>query len=470
MKKLTYLMPLFLVALFLAFAPTPTHAQGIAPEPTTCSHANNEFSGRIVVDINHDNLPAANEGVSGITVTLSNVQSGSTVLATTTTDSEGCWKFARSLMVNGQQHRIGWSGMSATTVFIHDPDNGTSFGTRYFTFTASPTEPADTDVVYRPESVAPYLTHCPTTIGTDDDVGGMVAVDRNNNNQADPGEGIAGVVVTLASVTPGQVVATTTTDANGCYRMPRNVLLGMQDALASAPTPGNIGWGIRALTSGPNPTPGNIGWGIRSLTSGPNPTPGNIGWGIRSLTTGPNPTPGNIGWGIRSLTTGPTPTPGNIGWGIRPLSTTPTPTPGNIGWGIRPTIARGANTPDSDSIGWGIRPLTADPTGNVAHTAKASETATTYMFVRAALPQGMGGELVESYDPNGRQTGSFFYDVFTKPNGTFESDFLFRDLTPTAVTMSTLNASAPATPDQTMFALAGLLVAGSVVIARRRHS
>ena len=347
MKKLMYLVPLLVVALLLAFAPTPTHAQGIAPEPTTCSHANNQFSGRIVLDADHDNLPDANEGVAGITVTLSNVQNGTTVLGTTTTDSEGCWSFARSLMVNGQQHRIGWSGMHPSAVFVHDPDNGTSFGTRYFTFTASATEPADTDVVYRPGTVDPYLTHCPTTIGTDDDIGGMVAVDRNTNNQADPGEGLAGVIVTLASVTPDQVVATTTTDANGCYRMPRNVLLGTQDA----------------LSSGPNPTPGNIGWGIRSLTTGPNPTPGSIGWGIRSLTSGPNPTPGNIGWGIRSLTTGPN------------------PTPGNIGWGIRPTIARGSNTPNPTpgSIGWGIRPLTTAPTGDVTHAAKAVEPNTTYV-------------------------------------------------------------------------------------------
>ncbi len=316
MKKLTYGVPLLVVALLLAFAPT-THAQDARPEPTTCSHATAEI--------------------------------------------------------------------------------------------------ADTDVVYRPGTVAPYLTHCPTLIGTDDDIGGMVAVDRNHNHQADPGEGMAGVVVTLAAVTPDQVVGTATTDANGCYRIPRNVLLDTtQDALASAPTPGNIGWGIRPLTSGP------------------------------------------------------TPTPGNIGWGIRPLRTTPTPTPGNIGWGIRPTIARGANTPDTDGTLWGIRPLSAEPTGNVTHVAKTMEPNTTYMFVRAALPQGMGGDLVESYDPNGRQTANFFYDVFTKPNGTFESDFLFRDLTPTAVTMSTLSASTPATPAQTMFALAGLLVAGTVATLRRR--
>lgn len=400
MKKLTYLVPLVLVALFLAFAPTTIHAEGIAPDPTSCSHATNQIAGRFVLDADHDNLPDANEGVAGITVTLSNVQSGTTVLGTTTTDSEGCWHFARSLMVNGQQHRIGWSGMHPTAVFVHDPDNGTSFGTRYFTFTASASEPSDTDVVYRPATVEPYLTHCPTTIGTDDDIGGMVAVDRNNNNQADPGEGIAGVVVTLASVTPDQVVGTTTTDANGCYLLPRNALLGTQDALSSAPTPGNIGWGIRSLTSGPNPTPGDIGWGIR------------------------------------------------------------------------PTIARASNTPNPTpgSIGWGIRPLTAAPTGDVTYVAKAVEPNTTYMFVRAYLPTGMGGDLTESYDPNGRQTGNFFYDVFTKPNGTFESDFLFRDLTPTAVTMSTLTANAPATPDQTAFALVGLLVAGSVVILRRRRA
>ena len=159
MKKhplvLSILIALLLV---LGTAPTPTHAQSAAPEPTTCSQASNQIAGRMVLDSDHDALPDPDEGVPGITFILANVQSGTTVLQTVTTDAEGCYRFNRSLVVNGQLHRISWSGMHPTTRLIHDPDNGTLAGSMGFLFIGGPGQPFETDVVYRSDSVPPYMT------------------------------------------------------------------------------------------------------------------------------------------------------------------------------------------------------------------------------------------------------------------------------------------------------------------------
>lgn len=349
MKPYSFVLSL-LVALLLVLgnAPARTHAQSAAPEPTTCLHTPQEIAGRMTLDADHDALPDPDEGVPGITFILANVQSGTTVLQTVTTDLEGCYRFNRSLVVNGQLHRVSWSGMHPTTRLIHDPDNGATAGSPNFLFIGGAGQPLESDVVYRSTSVPPYMTHCPYTDSSTDDVGGMVALDLNHNNRADPGEGIPGAVVTFAVANPTQVIAQAITDANGCYRLER------QDRATA-----------------------------------------------------------DIQGCCNHLQLGETPA--------------------------------------------GIQ-------GCCNHRAPE----TTYMYLRAYLPEQYGG-VAPSYDPNGRQTENAFYEIFTTPNGNFETDFLLRDFSPTAVTVSTFGV-APVSSHWMTFTLSLLLFCiGAWWLFRRRN-
>jgi hypothetical protein len=351
-------LSLFIVLLLGAVlvAPAPTHAAPDTPPertPTTCSQGSNEIAGRITLDADHDNWPDDSEGVPGITVYLANIHSGTTILQTVTTDAEGCYRFIRGLTVMGQLHRIGWSGMHPSAALIHDPDNGVTPGTPNYVFRAAHDEPADTDVVYRPGTVDPYITHCPYDQGTGE-IAGMVALDANGNNRADPGEGIGGALVTLAVSLPSQVVGSATTDANGCYRITR----------VEPPLVMDAGDGIQGCCN--------------HLVEG-----------------------------------------------------------------------------DIQDIQGCCNHRTPD--------------ATTYMYVKAILPPAYG-EIEPSYDPNGRQTPGVYYEVFTRPNGTFESDFLYRDFTPTAVSVAGFSAQAETTPAWLAFGLSGIALTGAVVFLARRRT
>jgi hypothetical protein len=362
-KKLTFVLP-FLLALFLVqgYAAATARAETPLAEPTTCAHNANQIAGRMTLDADHDALPDTNEGVPGITVILANVQSSTTVLQTVTTDQEGCYRFNRALVTNGQLHRISWSGMHPSNNLIHDPDNGTVPGTPNFRFIGGQGQPAETDVVYRSSTIAPYITQCPFTDGSTSDIGGMVALDANGNNQADPGEGIRFAVVTLAVVTPDQIVGQVVTDANGCYRIPRV-------------TPANT----------------DITGCCNHLTDGSG----------------------------------------------------------------------------GDDITGCCNHLT-DGSGGDDISGNYRTPHTTYMYVSVSMPEQYGS-VAESYDPNGRQTPGTFYEVFTTPNGSFETDFLWRDFTPTAVAVSAFGV-APTTPAWLTFVIAGSTLVGAVIILFRRRT
>jgi hypothetical protein len=388
-KKHSFVLSILIaVLLVLAGAPTRTHAETTAPEPTTCSQAPNQIAGRMTLDGDHDALPDPNEGVPGITFILANVQSGTTVLQTVTTDAEGCYRFNRSLVVNGQLHRISWTGMHPTTRLIHDPDNGVVAGTPNFLFTGGTGQPAETDVVYRSDAVPPYMTLCPYTNGSTDDVGGMVAIDLNGNNRADPGEGIPGVLVTFAVANPTQVLVQDTTDANGCYWLERRVL-------ATDTISGN------SLNGADHDPDGNY------LNDGDHSGEDISG----NYLTGD---PAGIQGCCNHLQEGDAPV------GIQGCCNHRTP------------------------------------------------EATTYMYIRAYLPEQYGG-IAASYDPNGRQTENAYYEIFTTPNGDFETDFLLQDSTPTAVTVSTFGAS-PVAPAWLTFAVSGVILLGTTAFLFRRRT
>lgn len=411
MKKRLFILP-FLLALLLVLgnAPAPTYAEDNAPEPTTCSQAPNQIAGRMALDGDHDALPDPDEGVPGITFTLANVQSGSTVLQTVTTDAEGCYRFNRSLVVNGQLHRISWSGMHPSARLIHDPDNGAVAGSPNFLFIGGAGQPAETDVVYRSDSVPPYMTECPYSDGSTDDVGGMVAMDLNGNNRADPGEGIPGAVVTFAVANPTQVLVQGTTDANGCYLLERR-------ALATEDITGNyLNGGDHSgddisgnYLNGGDHSGDDISGNYLYLNGGS----AGIQGCCNHLQEGDGDAPAGIQGCCNHLQEGDAP---------------------------------------------------ADIQGCCNHRTPE----TTYMYIRAYFPEQYGG-IAPSYDPNGRQTENAFYEVFTTPNGDFETDFLLRDFTPTAVTVSSFGAS-PVAPAWVTFAVSGVILLGTTTFLFRRRN
>ena len=391
MNKHPLVLSIFIALLLvLGTAPAPTHAATTAPEPTTCSQASNQIAGRMALDADHDALPDPDEGVPGITFTLANVQSGTTVLQTVTTDAEGCYRFNRSLVVNGQLHRISWSGMHPTPRLIHDPDNGVVAGSPNFLFIGGGGQPLETDVVYRSDSVPPYMTQCPYTDGSTDDVGGMVAMDLNHNNRADPGEGIAGAVVTFAVANPTQILVQDTTDANGCYRLERR-------ALTTETIRGNY------LNGGDHAGEDSSGNYLNGGDHAGEDISGNY------LNGGPA--------GIQGCCN---------------------------------------HLQEGDGGPAGIQ-------GCCNHRTPQ----TTYMYIRAYMPEQYGG-IAPSYDPNGRQTENAYYEVFTTPNGNFETDFLLRDFSPTAVTVSTFGAS-PVAPAWITFAVSGVILLGATLVLFRQR-
>jgi hypothetical protein len=427
---------LIALLLVLGTAPSPTHAQSAAPEPTTCSHTPQQIAGRMVLDGDHDALPDPEEGVPGITFTLANVQSGTTVLQTVTTDAEGCYRFNRALVAGGQLHRVSWSGMHPSNHLIHDPDNGTVAGTPNFLFIGGAGQPAETDVVYRSESVDPYITTCPFTDGSTDDVGGMVALDRNHNNRADPGEGIQGAVVTFAVANPTQVLVQSTTDANGCYALERRVL-------ATEDISGNY---LNGGDHGGDDISGNY---LNGGDHGGDDISGNYlnGGDHRgddisgNYLNGGDHSGDNISGNYRSG--------GDHG-----------------GDDISGNYLNGGSAGIQGCCNH-LQEGEGDAPVGIQGCCNHRTPATTYMYIRAYIPEQYGG-ILPSYDPNGRQTENAFYEVFTTPNGGFETDFLLQDFSPTAVTVSAFGAS-PVAPAWMTFAVSGVILLGTTLVLFRRR-
>src|SRR5579871_5726563 len=159
-------------------------------------------------DTNANGIQDAGEkGISGVTVELLN-STGTTVLATTTTDANGAYHFTN---LNPGQYEVEFVA----------PDN---------TYTFSPAlQGADTTVDSNPNSNTGITAPVTLTSGQTDNtidaglyqkaaLGDFVWNDTNANGIQDAGEkGISGVTVELLNSTGTTVLATTTTDANGAY-------------------------------------------------------------------------------------------------------------------------------------------------------------------------------------------------------------------------------------------------------------
>jgi protocatechuate 3,4-dioxygenase beta subunit len=160
-------------------------------------------------DINANGIQEATEtGVAGVTVTLFN--SAGTPISTTITDQNGAYTFVN---LQPGTYSVGFTTLPAGSIF-----------TKQDVLTGGGSDGLDSDVNPATGKTISYTLvggqYNPTIdagIFVPGSIGNFVWEDRDGDGIQDPGEpGIAGVIVTLYDAN-GNVVATTTTGANGQY-------------------------------------------------------------------------------------------------------------------------------------------------------------------------------------------------------------------------------------------------------------
>ncbi len=171
---------------------------------------------RVWYDLNGNGVQDSGEaGLNGVTVRL--LDSGSHVIATTTTSGNGNYLFDK-LPAGTYNVTVDTTTLPAGTVETFDLDGTGTANTATVTLAAGANR-TDVDFGYR---------------GTAS-VGDRVWYDVNNNGAQDSGEaGINGVTVQLLDVT-NTVIATTTTSGNGNYTF-GNLLAGMYSVQVMAST------------------------------------------------------------------------------------------------------------------------------------------------------------------------------------------------------------------------------------------
>jgi len=178
------------------------------------------ISGSVYQDVNNDGIRQPGEqGIGGTTVTLVNATTGATV-GTTTTAADGSYTFTG---LNTGTYRVN---ESQPTGFADGRDTVGSAGG-----TLIPTDSIGSI------SVGPGTVATGYNFGEQPQTGisGTVFKDVNKDGDLQSGEvGIPGVTITLRDAA-GNVVATTTTDANGNYSFP-NVTPGTYTITETQPT------------------------------------------------------------------------------------------------------------------------------------------------------------------------------------------------------------------------------------------
>ncbi len=250
------------VAPVLTVEETTTSNVGPVPQPAKIGGS---IAGRIFVDANDNDLEDTDEaGVSGSKVEL---MSGGRVVATTLTDGDGAYSFGGladgyyfvrfSTDAQGRDFirgNVGGNDAVDSDVWKTDSE-GRGFSSTYevssgTTITdvdlgleaeAAPAAPVttapetpvttapetpvttapETPVTAAPETLAensaPIIVEVPETLVAGGQVSGRYLIDDDNNDFVDAGE-TAVVGATVALISRGQVVATTSTDANGGYK------------------------------------------------------------------------------------------------------------------------------------------------------------------------------------------------------------------------------------------------------------
>jgi hypothetical protein len=161
-------------------------------------------------DLNNNGVQDANEpGVQGVTVTLY-APDGTTVITTTTTDAQGNYIFTN---LDAGSYVIGFSGLPSGYVFATQ-DAGSNDG--------ADSDPASGTGKTGPVSLAAGEINLTIDAGVRNttvlsNLGDFVWYDFDNDGIQDAGEpGVAGVSVALLDVN-FNVIATTTTTANGAF-------------------------------------------------------------------------------------------------------------------------------------------------------------------------------------------------------------------------------------------------------------
>jgi hypothetical protein len=224
------------ITMTMAIGPTGTSASevvfsalqqsfGTIPAPATASIGDIVFA-----DLNNTGLESgfdSGPGVAGVTVELLD-STGTSVLATTTTDAGGLYNFSGLAAGVYEVKFIAPAGDSFSTAgvggnaAINSSANQTTGITAQITLTAGE---ADHDVE------AGLVPGGSAGVGSAT-IGNTVWLDTNANGLDDNGEqGVAGVTVDLLNASTGAVIATTTTNASGNYSfasLPTNVTYEVQ--------------------------------------------------------------------------------------------------------------------------------------------------------------------------------------------------------------------------------------------------
>lgn len=202
------LLCLLTVLTLLPALTPPSHAAPLQ-QSSVCAGLD-DIAGMVAHDADGSGQADRGEGLAGVPVTLyrQNPDATWTQIDATTTDAEGCYRLAYGLLEPTVAYRVQVAASHATLAGLvpaFDPDGSDS--PHVFTFTPPATA---TDFGYQ---------LAPACAGTD--LTGYVVQDSNANGQADAGEGLAGVTVQLHRLTGGSwsQIDSTTTDAQGCYRL-----------------------------------------------------------------------------------------------------------------------------------------------------------------------------------------------------------------------------------------------------------
>lgn len=203
----------------------PPNGNTPTPTPTNTPTGGTAALGdRVWNDTNRNGVQDIGEpGVGGVTVELLATCTGSTVLATRTTNVNGTYLFNN---LTAGQYRVRFTLPSGFSAFspkdaIADDDYDSDVNTVGVTDCITLNNGEQN---YRVDagllSGAPTPTPTNTTVAPLGSLGDRVWRDNNGNGVQDSGEpGVAGISVQLRNCT-GAILSTTTTDSNGIYTFP----------------------------------------------------------------------------------------------------------------------------------------------------------------------------------------------------------------------------------------------------------
>jgi SdrD B-like domain len=178
------------------------------------------------LDANRNGLQDSNEtGVAGVTVDLLNA-TGTSILATTTTNSSGAYSFAH---LNPGTYEVQFLAPTGDTFTTQGVGSNSAIDSNA-NQTTGVTEPVTLTAGQTDNTIDAGLQIAPAALGD------YVWLDANRNGLQDSNEtGVAGVTVDLLNATGTSILATTTTNSGGAYSF-ANLNPGTYEVKFLAPT------------------------------------------------------------------------------------------------------------------------------------------------------------------------------------------------------------------------------------------